>query len=192
VEQFRTLVADGPKADLIDGVIYIASPFSRRTKRLINFIATLIEAYSSSRGLGGEVFVNRFVFELSDVCALQPDVAYVRAQRLHLVAEHGMAGGPDIAIEIVSRESSGRDYEIKRRLYLEAGVSEYWILDPFQRRIRFLRLQDDRYEIVPLDNERKFTSSVLTGFWLDVNWIIERPLPNAYRCLAQVLPPQSS
>lgn len=98
-----------------------------------------------------------------------------------------MRGGPDIAVEIVSRDSRQRDYGEKRQLYAEAGVAEYWIIDPVQHRVEFLRLQEGRYELVPLENNRMFRSQVLPGFWLDVEWLLADQLPNVYRCLQEVL-----
>ena len=92
-----------------------------------------------------------------------------------------MVGGPDIAVEIVSRESRQRDYGEKKQLYADAGVSEYWIVDPLQRRVEFHRLHAGRYEPVPLEQNRIFRSVVLEGFWLDVEWLLTEPLPKGTR-----------
>ena len=138
VEEFYCLVPDGQKADLMDGVIYMASPDTRRSDRLGGFIKFLLQGYAETRGLG-EVYGSRFAFELSQFRAPEPDVAFVRAERLHLVSERRMVGAPDIAVEIVSRDSRQRDYGEKKQLYAEAGVSEYWIVDPLQGRVEFHR-----------------------------------------------------
>ena len=108
VEEFYCLVPDGQKADLIDGVIYMASPDTRRSDRLGGFIKFLMQGYAAVQGLG-EVYGSRFAFELSQFRAPEPDAAFVRTERLHLVSERRMVGGPDIAVEIVSRESRQRD-----------------------------------------------------------------------------------
>ena len=44
--------------------------------------------------------------------------------------EKGCQGAPDWTIEIVSPSSKVMDYERKVKLYREAGVREYWIVDP--------------------------------------------------------------
>jgi Uma2 family endonuclease len=186
VEEFYCLVPDGQKADLIDGVIFMASPDTRRNDLLGGWIKFLMQGYASAKGLG-QVYGSRFSFELSEFRAPEPDVAFVRSNRLHLISERRMLGGPDIAVEIVSRDSRQRDYGEKRQLYAEAGVAEYWLVDPLQQRVEFHRLSAGRYELLPLEHNRMFRSGVLEGFWLDVEWLLAVPLPNEYEKLQQLL-----
>jgi Uma2 family endonuclease len=186
VEEFFCLVPDGQKADLIDGVIYMASPDTRRSDRLGGWIKFLLQGYSVAKGLG-EVYGSRFAFALSEFRAPEPDVAFVRTERLSLVEERRMVGGPDIAVEVVSRDSRQRDYGEKKQLYAEAGVTEYWIIDPLQQRVEFHRLQAARYALIPLEHNRIFRSAVLPGFWLDVEWLLAESLPNEYNTLQEIL-----
>jgi Uma2 family endonuclease len=137
VDDFFALVPDGQKADLIDGVIYMASPDTKRNDLICGFVRALIQLFSESKGLG-LVFGSRFAFKLSDLRAPEPDVAFVANSRLHLVEENSMIGGPDIAIEVVSRESRHRDYFEKKVLYETAGTFEYWIIDLLQNRAEFI------------------------------------------------------
>jgi Uma2 family endonuclease len=187
VREFFQLIPDGQKADLIDGAIYMASPDSRRSNSLTRFLVTLLDGYNGAKQLGGEVFVNRFAFRLSKVRAPEPDVSYVRPERVHLLRKMGMKGGPDVGIEIVSRDSRTRDYGEKKQLYQKARVEEYWIIDPLQQRAEFHRLRNKRYELVLLENNHIFRSQVIPGFWLDVGWLLAKPLPNSYLCLQEIL-----
>ena len=188
VDDFFALVPDGQKADLIDGVIYMASPDSKRNDKLGGFIKFLVQGYAVVRGLG-EVFGSRFAFELNQTRAPEPDIAFVSKARLHLVGETRMKGAPDIAVEIVARESRTRDYLEKKNLYETAGVLEYWIIDPLQRRAEFYRLIDGRFDLVPLEQNRIFRSEVLEGFWLDVEWLFADQLPSEFEKLQELLKP---
>jgi len=186
VEQFYRLVPDGQKADLVDGVIYMGSPDTKRNDKLAGFLSFLIRGYTELNDLG-EVFGSRFAFGITEFRAPEPDVAFVRRERLHLVHETGMAGGPDLAVEVVSRDSRHRDYVEKKQLYQDAGTLEYWIVDPLRNRVEFYRLVEGRYELVPLEHNRIFRSAVLDGFWLDVEWLLAEPLPHAYEKLQEIL-----
>lgn len=186
VKDFYELVPDGRKADLLDGVIYMASPDSLRSNDLTGFIFKLLGLYNEIKNIGGRVLVTRYAFILSKYRAPEPDVGYVRPERVHLVREKGMKGGPDIAVEIVSRDSRSRDYGEKKQIYQKAGVEEYWIIDPLQNRVEFHRLTDGVYELVPLEANHIFRSQVLPGFWIDVNWLLAKPLPNSFACLQKI------
>ena len=186
VEDFFLRVPDGQKADLIDGVIYMASPDTLRSDQLGGFVRILVQLYAEVRQLG-VVVGSRFAFELSAIRAPEPDVAFISRQRLHLLDDRRMRGGPDVAVEVVSRDSRQRDYVEKKRLYQDAGTAEYWIMDPLQRRAEFYRLQDGLYALVPLEHNRIFRSEALPGFWLDVEWLFADPLPAAYEKLQEVL-----
>jgi len=189
-ETYRARVEDGQKADLIDGIIYMASPDTRLSNTLNVFVASLIDGFTAAKNIDGFTFMSRFSCKISQFRAPEPDVGYVRPERVHLVEERHMLGGPDIAVEIVSRDSRRRDNVEKRQLYQDASVAEYWIIDPLKSRVEFLGLKDGQYEVLPLERDRIFRSEVIPGFWLDVSWLLEKPVPRAYRCLQEILTSQ--
>lgn len=186
VKHFYRLVPDGQKADLIDGVIYMASPDSTESDDINVFLICLIKVYVDYKNLG-RVSASRFAYKLDEYNAPEPDVAFVRRERLDLIHETGMTGPPDLAIEIVAQESEGRDYEVKKQLYEATGVQEYWIIDPPGMNVEFYRLVGGEYERMPLEDGEIFRSDALAGFWLDVNWLFARPMPSAYAKLREIL-----
>ena len=145
------------------------------------FCINLIDGFTAARNIDGFTFMSRFACRISDIRAPEPDVGYVRPEKADRVHDNEMEGGPDIAVEIVSRESRTRDNVEKRELYQDAGVEEYWIVDPLQRRVDFLDFENGRYELYP-PKKTIFRERVIPGFWLDVNWLA-RPLPMGYHCL---------
>ena len=185
-ETFCDLVEDGQKADLIDGVIFMASPDSKKANSLNLFLGNLLDGYIGAKEIDGDVFISRYACRINAVRAPEPDVGYVRPERIHLLHETYMDGGPDIAVEIVARDSRTRDYSEKYDLYKAAGVQEYWIIDPLQKRVTFLRLRDGDYEEMALDSNI-FRSEVLPGFWLNTDWLLSRKVPKAYNCLQLIL-----
>jgi Uma2 family endonuclease len=72
---------------------------------------------------------------------VQPDLCVIcNADKLDT---KGCCGAPDWIIEIVSKNNSKRDIEIKFKLYQECGVKEYWIIYPFEEVIHQFVLNEE-------------------------------------------------
>jgi Uma2 family endonuclease len=70
---------------------------------------------------------------------------------------------PLLVVEIISPGTRRRDHEHKKRLYLDAGVPEYWIVDSERRSITVVRPgSDDRVEHVRVEWRPPGTEAVLT------------------------------
>lgn len=124
---------DGERAELIDGqIFYIALP-STRHQRILSFLHLEIGNYIRSKGGSCEVFPAPFAVFLyeDDSKYLEPDISVVCDK--NRLDEHSCKGAPDWIIEIVSPSSRAMDYYTKLSLYREAGVSEYWIVDPLKQ-----------------------------------------------------------
>jgi Uma2 family endonuclease len=146
-----------------------------------------MDSYVHRRKLGGEVYFSRFAYRMLDHNAPEPDVGYVCEDKLTLMEEGGMRGAPDIAVEIVAKESRERDWVTKRELYEKFGVREYWSIDYLQRKIEFLKLMRKGFVPMKLEDDHIFRSQVLPGFWLDIEWLLAKPLPSTPDCLDQIL-----
>src|SRR5262245_61061081 len=185
-KEFCDRIPDGTKADLIDGEIFMASPDNWEANRLSWWLGTLLLLFAQERDLG-DVVGSRAAFRLDEGQAPEPDIAFVRKERLHLARRGYFDGPPDVAVEIVSPDSIERDYVRKREQYRSAGVPEYWILDEVEHRTTFLRLDArGRYrEVRPRRGE--FHSQTITGFWIRPEWLWQSPRPRQSEVLAQIL-----
>jgi hypothetical protein len=73
--------------------------------------------------------------------------------------------------------------------YEEAGVHEYWIIDPRPRRQRAeFYVRDERGQFQPAlpDRERVYRSTVVPGFWLRVDWLWAEELPDVLFAFAEI------
>ena len=185
-EEFCLLVQDGQKADLIDGVIYMASPDNMDANDLFVWLLRLLGDIVEIQDLG-KVNGSRAAYRLNDANSPEPDVAFIRGDRTNLVRRGFVNGPPDLAIEIVSPESVERDYETKRDLYQDAGVQEYWIVDEVQQKVTLLRLAaNGKYrEVRPKKGE--LHSQVVPGFWVRPEWLWQDPLPKKVDVLKLLL-----
>ena len=185
-DDFCAIVKDGEKADLIDGVIYMASPDNTDANELFVWLVGVIYMFVKRKDLG-RVFGERVAFRLDKYNGPEPDIGFVRKRRLDRIRRGFIKGGPDLAVEIVSPESIRRDYVEKRRQYQRAGVREYWIIDEMKKKVILLRLnKEGKYREVKPRKGILF-SRVLKGFWLDPAWLWQQPLPDQIDTVQQIL-----
>ena len=99
---------------------------------------------------------------------VQPDLCVVCSSEK--LDERGCIGAPDLIVEILSPGNSIKEMKLKRELYEENGVREYWIIDPIHEHIiRYSLLEEGQFsspEII-LANDR-FKSSAFPYLTLDL------------------------
>ena len=59
------------------------------------------------------------------------------------LTDRGCCGAPDLIFEIVSPSSRKLDYGIKNVIYSQAGVREYWVVDPVKERVTVYHYEND-------------------------------------------------
>jgi Uma2 family endonuclease len=92
-----------------------------------------------------------------------------------------------LAIEIVSPESKKRDRKTKFEEYAQAGIPEYWLIDPDKQTAEFYLLDKrGKYQPASPDAEGRYHCTVVAGFWLRVAWLWQRPLPNSLDVLREL------
>ena len=79
---------------------------------------------------------------------VQPDLFVFHTSSETLPIDWSAVGTPVLAIEILSPSTASRDRGKKRELYQQAGVAEYWVVDPDARLIERWRPEDDRPEVL--------------------------------------------
>jgi Uma2 family endonuclease len=189
-DDFCVLVKDGEKADLINGVIYMASPDNTDANKLSVWFGGLLDLYVEEKEYG-QLFYSLVALRLDDFNSPEPDIFIILKDRLHLVKRGFIAGRADLAVEIVSPESEQRDYEKKRALYERAGIPEYWIINEIHQKVALLRLtsKGTYREVRPKKGE--FHSQVLPGFWFRPEWLWQDPRPKKRQILEQILTRES-
>lgn len=185
-ETFCALVPDWRKADLIDGVIYVASPENIDANDLFLWFAEVMVGFVRKRKLG-RVFGSRVAFRLNDHNGPEPDLAFVSAANAPRIHRGYVEGPPDLAVEIVSPESVERDYEKKFLQYQRAKVPEYWIIDEEERTTRVFVLGPRRNYRERRPRKGTLHSQVLVGFWLNLAWLWQNPRPEPPDVLQQLL-----
>jgi Uma2 family endonuclease len=134
---------------------------------MVLFLCQALRSFVSARGLG-TVIVAAYKVKLWERKYREPDVIFVTNEHESWLGEQ-FSQGADLVIEIVSPEGRQRDLEIKRQEYAQAGIAEYWIVDPQYQQITVLALEGPTYAVHGqysrgVDAE----SRLLTGFKVNV------------------------
>ena len=163
-------------AEWVDGRI-IVKPFeTSQHQNLVGFLSALLGVFAEVHGLGW--VSSRFQIKLgADLPGREPDLFFVRHTNPAVLNTYYLAGPADLIVEIASLESRARDRGEKFYEYEQAGIKEYWLIDPDREQAEFYRL-DARgiYELVRLEHS-VFESEVLPGLRLEPAWFWQEPLP---------------
>lgn len=151
---------------------------------VILFLARVIAWFVEERDLG-TIRLAPFAMRVPELgWSRESDILFVALANLHRLSDSRLIGPADLVVEVVSDDSVGRDGVVKLAAYEEAGIPEYWLLDPRPGRqeARFFRLDaGGRYREVPLDGDGRYWSAALPGFWLEPAWLWQAPLPRPQR-----------
>lgn len=139
---------EGERAELIDGKFYNMAPPSRIHQKLVSKLTSIIDQYISNHLGSCEVYPAPFAVNLDaeDKDWVEPDVSVICDP--NKLIDRGCAGAPDLIFEIVSPSSRKMDYNRKNSLYSDAGVREYWIVDPVKERVTVYHYEDDAAPII--------------------------------------------
>lgn len=102
---------------------------------------------------------------------LQPDLLYLSNEQLEIVSDKGVEGPPDIVIEVVSPSNVFIDRNQKKKIYLDFGVKEFWIVDPGNKTLEVYTPKDQETPILYVVEEGNISSSVLTNLTFDLKEI---------------------
>lgn len=79
-----------------------------------------------------------------------------------------------MVVEVVSADDPERDTKVKRKDYAEAGIPEYWIVNPLTAAITVLALEDEIYaEQGVFHRGEQATSNLLEGFSVGVDEVLD-------------------
>lgn len=136
------------RAELIEGnLIYNQAAPSRIHQAILSELHTVINNYIKSKGRTCRVYPAPFAVKLLEnrKTIVEPDISVICDR--NKLTERGCSGAPDWIIEIVSPGNPSHDYILKLNLYANAGVREYWIVDPCKERIFVYHLERERFEV---------------------------------------------
>ena len=152
---------DGQHAELIDGELFDMAAPSRTHQILRDDIFLALQTFINQNGGDCRAFTSPFAVNLNgdDSVYVEPDVLVVCNP--NLISERACEGAPDLVVEVVSPSSRRMDYLTKADRYEKAGVREYWIVDPMDKKTAVY--QFEQVGVVPVFFP--FGTLIPVGIW---------------------------
>jgi Uma2 family endonuclease len=160
----------GERFELIYGEAYaMAAP---NTAHQLIAMALAGELYAFLKGKPCKVIPAPFDVRLfyqedeSDDTVVQPDLVVVcDSEKL---GPEGCRGAPDMVVEIISPSNTAVEMNRKLRLYREAQVKEYWVVDPEDKHIGAYRLNGGQYSMQIYRKNVAAESAALPGLTIEL------------------------
>lgn len=155
------------RAELINGRIYYQAAPSRKHQGVLMEISASIRNYIKEKNGDCRVYPAPFAVKLSEEkkTVVEPDISVICDK--DKLTEEGCTGAPDWIIEIVSPGNPGNDYVRKLNLYLDAGVREYWIVDPLGETVSVYRLEKKEIRAEEYTFRDKIKAGIFEDLWID-------------------------
>ena len=156
--------------DVVNGIYryadYLLWKFQERVELLKGKIFKMAAPSPTHQEISGLLFVTLFAYFKDKKCkvyhapfdvrlprknekdeeiltVLQPDLCVIC--NTEKIDSRGCLGAPDLVVEILSPGNSQKELDNKFRIYEEAGVAEYWIVDPEHEAVWVNVLRDGEY-----------------------------------------------
>ncbi|MDO4804130.1 MAG: Uma2 family endonuclease [Lachnospiraceae bacterium] len=154
---------DDRRVELIDGVIYDMAAPSSTHQRILGDLHLLFRECSDQHGMPCEVFLSPFDVRLDrdNYTMVQPDLVVICGE-FDVDGSIRYEGAPDLTVEILSPSSRMKDQILKLYKYQNAGVREYWIIDPKHRTVAVHYFEED-YAVKIYDFESEIPVGISEG-----------------------------
>lgn len=177
-EDFHDWLDEDKRAEWVDGEIIEMSPSNLGHQDILSFLHLWVGIFVDRFRLGRLYLPPTLMHLPSRPSGREPDLMFVANEHLDRLTRTYVNGPADLVVEIVSPDSIVRDGRDKLAEYEQAGIPEYWIIDELRDEARFYVLgSDKKYRRVPVGEDGIYTSAVLTGFRMRVEWLWRQPLP---------------
>jgi Uma2 family endonuclease len=185
-EEYLRLAGESTITEWVNGEVIRYVPPTDKHQDVSRFLSVLLDLFIGYFDLGILRYAPFEVKLWPDGPSREPDIFFASKANLSNLSVRRYTGGPDLVIEIISRASAAEDRVRKFTEYEQAGVREYWLVDPRprQQQCDFYVLDPDQiYQPAAIDESGIYRSTVLPGFWLS----IDVTMPNPQLALAEIM-----
>lgn len=177
------------KAELIEGVVYVASPVraTRHGRPHAQIVGWLFVYSAATPGVDLE---DNATVRLDADNEPQPDALLrlepKRGGTSRISEDDYIEGAPELIAEIAA-SSASYDLNDKLNVYRRNGVQEYIIWQIYENRLDWFHLEEGRYISLEPDSAGIIRSQTFPGLWLSATALRERNLAQVLAVLQQGL-----
>ncbi len=126
---------DDIRVELIDGVFYDMATPSHLHQMILGELHLLFRKCTDEHNVPCDVWLapSDVRLDRDDFTMVQPDLFVVCSREYD--HPNRLEGAPDLAVEILSPSTRSKDMGLKLFKYWNAGVREYWVVDPKNRSV---------------------------------------------------------
>lgn len=134
---------DDRRVELIDGVFYDMAAPSLIHQHIAGLVYAQIRDFIEKNGGDCTPFISPVDVQLDcdNKTMIQPDALIVCDP--NKLRHFGVLGAPDFVLEVLSPSTKEKDMLTKLMKYMDAGVKEYWVIDP-DRKVLIVYLAEER------------------------------------------------
>src|SRR5688572_26646078 len=135
-EEYLQWADEDTHAEWVEGEVIVHMPAKDIHQATLGFLYRLLSLFVEVFALGR---LRTAPFEVKirpGRSSREPDILFIANKNLDRLSNDRFVGPPDLIVEIVSADSLQRDRRDKFNEYREAGVPEYWIIDPRRNKQR--------------------------------------------------------
>ncbi|MCL1822683.1 MAG: Uma2 family endonuclease [Oscillospiraceae bacterium] len=161
---------DDVRYELIDGVPYMMSSPSRIHQEILGILH--VRLFNFLEGKPCRVFISPLDVRLnankekSDNSIVQPDLLVVCDKSK--VDVQSINGAPDFVIEVLSPSTASYDFIVKLNKYIQAGVREFWIVDPVTETVQVHIIENNNHIINTYEKHETVPVHILDGCIIDL------------------------
>ncbi|HTQ79830.1 MAG TPA: Uma2 family endonuclease [Thermoanaerobaculia bacterium] len=150
-EDYLRLPNDGWRYEVLKGTLHMTpAPGPLHQDAVLNLGVLAANHLKSRPSPAGKIYLAPFDVFLPEGLAapVQPDFVYLCEERRDRVTARGLEDAPDLVAEVLSPSNWFDDRRTKFEIYAQAGVREYWIVDPQERTVEVFVLESGTYSLL--------------------------------------------
>jgi Uma2 family endonuclease len=171
-QQFYDLIAEGGRAEFINGEIIMHSPvklkYTNASRRLLNLLATFVERHDL-----GFVGYEKTLISLSRNDYVPEICFFGRTKTEGFSPDQFKFPAPDFVVEFLTPGTRVTDCHIKLEDYAAHGVLEYWIIDSDKQTLEQYILESDTYALHTRARSGDVSSVAVPAFDIPIRAIFD-------------------